>query len=158
MNKMIFTQKKNTKEYIFGFLFLLFGIALLFSSNPSILCFLFILAGVVFLGFQKQYQITQSYNNTIRYCLFNIPVYKLQLDFPYPDYVSIFSTNYSQSNEYGAVSAIGHDTKSNDIVVRLFSKNKHLTLLRTNQYTIAYNQANFLKDLLEVPLHNTLDS
>ena len=157
MDQMIFKQKKNIKEYIFGSIFILFGLLAMLSSETLFYGFLVMLIGIIFIGFNIKYEITNTFNNRKHISVFSIPLFKTKLVFPYPDYVSIFATQFRQSNEYGAVSAIGHDSKFKEIVIRLFKHNKHLTVFRTTNYQEALNNANFLKDMLEIELYNNLE-
>lgn len=157
MEQMIFNQKKNIKEYIFGSLFMLAGLLVMLGSETFFYGILVMLVGIIFIGFNIKYEITKTYNNKKHISLFNIPLFKIKLDFPFPDYVSLFATQFTQSNEYGAVSAIGHDSKFKEVVIRLFKHNKHLTVYRTTNYQEALNNANFLKDMLNIELYNNLE-
>lgn len=157
MEEMIFNQKKNIKEYIFGSLFILVGIIAMLNSETLLYGIIVLIGGIVFIGFNIKYAITKTFNNKKHISLFNIPLFKTKLDFPFPDYVSVFATRFTQSNEYGNVSAIGHDSEFKEVVVRLFKHNKHLTVFRTTNYQEALNNANFLKDMLNIDLYNNLE-
>ena len=156
MDKVILNQERTLKQYILG------GVLLFISAFPLlggafIVSIVFILIGLITIGFYLQYEITKDFNNKKHITVFGLKLISLKLDFPFPDYNSLFAATFSGSNEYGAISSLGHSSKHYKFTVKFFKGNKHVTVYTSNNYQDAYNEGNFLRDLLDVELYNSIE-
>ena len=110
--------------------------------------------GLLFFSYKRAYHITKDFKNYTMLSFFGIPFLKKELKLEFPDYISIFSTSFSQSNEWGTVSALGSKRSMDAIVIRFFKENRHSTLYRTKVYKEAKDVAHQLEALLNVKVHD----
>ena len=92
-----------------------------------------------------------------QFCLFSLKLFSFCLDFPYPDYISIFSTTFKGSNEYGAVSALGRTSRYDKIIIKLFKDSQNISIYKEELYEGTLNSTNFIKDILNIELYNPIE-
>jgi len=86
------------------------------------------------------------------FCFFGYPVLQLKLNIIYPEYVSIFSGNFSVDNNWSTVSALGTKERHSKNAVRFFSGNKYSTVYISLSFNDAEEIALQLSEMLEVEL------
>ena len=157
MKSILLNQEKTIKQKLFGGVFLLCSILVFISGASYFLVLFFILIGLFFFGFNMKIKIENPFENSERqFCVFNFKIVSSKLNFPYPDYISVFSTTLKGSNEYGAISAMGSTSKHDKIVLKLFSDNKNISIYSGESYEEALNRAHFIKDILNIDLYNPI--
>lgn len=157
MKSIILNQEKTIKQKLFAGIFFLFSALVFMSGNSYFLVLLFILVGLFFWGFNMKIKIENPFERSERqFCVFNFKAFSLKLNFPHPDYVSLFSTTLKGSNEYSTVSALGKSSRHDKIVLKLFKDNKNISVYTGESYKDALNRANFIKDILNIELYNPI--
>lgn len=157
MKSILLNQEKTIKQKLFAGVFVLFSILVFINGDSYFLIPIFILIGLFFWGFNMKIKIENPFENSEKqFCVFNFKVFSLKLDFPHPDYVSLFSTTLKGSNEYGAVSAVGRNSSHDKIVLKLFKDNNNISIYTGESYQDALNRANFIKDILSIELYNPI--
>jgi len=157
MKSILLNQEKTIKQNLFAGVFVLFSVLLFVNNESFFLIILFILIGLFFLGFNMKIKIENPFKNSERqFCVFNFKVFSLKIDFPYPDYISVFSTTLKGSNELGTVSSLGRSSSHDKVVLKLFKDNRNISIYTTESYDDALNKANFLKDILDIEIYNPI--
>lgn len=141
MNSIKFTQQPKFMKAAFGVLVLCSVFNDIQSLNLGIL--FFIKVGIVLytLAYTKVYEFSGPNDYKIIHRIFGLELFRSSLNFPRPDYVSIFSPN--------------GETK---YFIKLFKGNKHLEIHKDSNYNQVLSKAKFLSDLLEVELYNPIDN
>lgn len=158
MKSIVLNQEKTIKQKLCGGVFVLFSTLVFIQGGDFILFFLFILIGLFFFGFNVKIKIEHLFENSERqFCVFNFKVFTLKPDFPYPYYVSLFSTTFKGSNEFGTVSSLGRASRHDKIIIKRFKGNRNISIYKGESYKKTLNRANFVKDILNIELYNSVE-
>ncbi len=130
---------------------LLFFLSILSIGEFSSFIGVFLLA-LVLTGYKISYDITEDFNAKKVVSFFNIPIFQSPLNLDFPDYISLFGANYSKSNEWGPVAAIGTKSNADKIAIKLFNGKTNFTLFKSSNYKVSKQLAEELRDLLNVEL------
>lgn len=130
---------------------LLMGLGL-FSFTTLIQFLVLNMLGIIVLGYRISYRITKEFMNTKEFSLLGIKLWSSKLSIQFPEYISVFGANYSKSNDWGPVSALGTQSETDKVVVTLFSANEKFTVYRSGKYEKSKHIAEQLSTLLDVEL------
>lgn len=155
MTKINFKQKKPVKAVIFGLLFLLISIL---GSTGIVQFVVLLIVGLILLGYRITYRINKDFRNYKIISIFGISLLKLNLILAFPDYISIFGANFSRSNDFGPVAALGTQHKSDEIVIRFFNGSENNTIFMSDNYNLVKEKANALHEMLGVELVDNVNS
>lgn len=155
MQSVICKQQKALKGKIITTVILLVSILMLFkTTEPFLSRLLFFVIAVIVFGFSVSFKITQSFKNRKIYQVFGIPIFSVDLDLIYPDYISVSSGLYSLDNEWGTVSSLGTKERHDKTSVRFFKDNRNEIVFLSDKYQESFRKAKELSQLLEVELYD----
>lgn len=155
MNSIDFKQNKPLKVTLLSVLFIMVAII----GNTVLSQFIILLStGILLLGYRVTYRIHKNFKNQKIISLFGIPLLKMKMDIPFPEYISLFEGSFSIGNNWGPIASLGTSSKSEKIVIRLFSGIEKVTLFKSNNYKKAQNLAIELHQMLDVELIDKVKS
>tara|TARA_R110002073_G_scaffold279026_1_gene443040 strand:+ start:304328 stop:304816 length:489 start_codon:yes stop_codon:yes gene_type:complete len=157
MSAIILKQPRPQKATIFGISILIMTLFLWYYNldAPYKISFLF-LVGFIFLGYSISYEIRRDFDNRKRINFFGVTVFKSKLTVPFPEYISLFSGSFKKANEWGAVAALGTESKNEMFVLKFFKGKTNKIIYKSNDYKEALAKSNALSLLLKVRIHNAV--
>lgn len=105
----------------------------------------------VLLGYSISYEVTKTYSTYKSIRLYGVLIFKQSVSIIYPDYITVFSTSFSQNADWGSVAALGKKRSNVFFVVKLFKGNKHFTIFKSTSYVDVDAKARELSEFINVP-------
>jgi len=157
MNAVKLNQTKPQQTTLSGYVLLVLTPVLwYFNENTLTKVGIFFIIGLVLIGYTVTYEIRNNFENFKIISLFGFPVWRQRLTLFKPEYISVFSASFKKDNEWGAVAAIGGETKIKNVVVKFFEGRKNEIVFKSNDYTEALEKATELGLLLNVRVHDAI--
>ncbi len=157
MQEVVLQQTKPQQVKITAFILLVLTPILWYYNENSIekvLTVLFI--AILMLGYSVSYKIKSDFDNYKVINVFKVPLWNQRKAFIFPDYISVFSASYKKDNEWGAVSALGTKSKTQNVVIKFFSNRANEIVYKSNSYEDVLEKANELSKLLNVRIHDSV--
>lgn len=151
---LFFKQKKPLTVMILGIVLLIFAfLALSEGSNKLEPIVGMFCIGMLLLGYSISFEINDAYSHKKHFRIFGITIFKSQLDFFKPEYVTVFSSTGVKNSEWGPIAAMGKQIHDHSYVVRLFKGGQYFSLYRTKSYELAKSNADKVGKLLKIETH-----
>ncbi|RZS99327.1 hypothetical protein [Aquimarina brevivitae] len=148
-------QRKPLKGKIISYVFFLVTLVFAFQSQEELTLRIFMfLIGLLVLGLSTSYRISANFQNKKVYSVFNVPLVKLKLKIPFPDYISISSGSFSSDNTYSSVAALGTKEVHQNYALRFFTGNKNNRIFMSESYVDVTEKASRLSELLHVEIYD----
>lgn len=131
---------------------LLLVVLALIGSTNLVQFIVLMLMGISLLGYTFVYRISEEFKNKKEFTIFGITLFSSTLKMEFPEYISLFGANFSKTNEWGPVSAMGTESNAEKYVIRCFTGIEKTTLYTSAKYVKAKEKAEQLSQLLKVEL------
>lgn len=140
MEQFILKQKISLTKKTIGIVFTLSLLTNLISLNFNILFIIKLVIVIYVFGYTKSYIFSKDNNHREKNNLFGLKIISKKMIIPDPDYLSIFKPN-DESNFY----------------LKLFMKNNNKEIFKSKNYDEVLNNANFVKNILDIDLNNPFE-
>jgi len=155
IEKVKVLQLKPLKIKILGFLLILmFFISMYFVSARYLDSVIFLVLGILLLGYTVNYEINKDFRNYKSFGFFGFTLLRKVVRISFPEYISVFETNQTSDNNWSTVSALGTQENYNMFVVRFFNNNQKFTVYKSSDYKSALTIANKIGKMLDVDIYD----
>ncbi len=159
MKEIKLFQEKPIKVQLVEYLLAGIGVlSLLFGNTVWSQTGILVSIALTLVDYKVSDTMIKTFGNTKEIRLFGLPIMPFKKDVELPDSIFVFGTSVSSNTKWSTVSATGTRDRLERVVLPFFTANKHFAVFSSNKHYLTLETGKALSDLLDVELHNTLET
>ncbi len=159
MKEIKLFQEKPIKVQLVEYLLAGIGVlSLLFGNTVWSQTGILVSIALTLVDYKVSDMMIKTFVNTKEISLLGLPIMPFKKDVELPDSIFVFGTSVSSNTEWSTVSATGTRDRLERVVLPFFTANKHFAVFSSNKHYLTLETGKALSDLLDVELHNTLET